>query len=568
MSRRACLAVASLALVLGGACDPPADGPRFRAAGATTPRDGGTLRFSIIAGVSSLDPTLASDELSYYVVHALFDTLVDFGPPGPHAFELVPRLAERWSISSDGRTYHFWLRPGAVYADGAPITAAHVKYSLERAMVTPGSLFGQYLADIVGARAILDQAARDAADQKPAPVEVPSCPGIVARDDHELTIELTQDNPAFLAILAMPFATPQRADHVRAAGDQLRRQPDASGPFVLARWDEGNIMVLTRNPRYYDPHRAHLDALELHENVARDSAFLLFERGELDTAEKLAAPDLIYVMREPAWQPSIHRLAGLNVFGSRMNVTQGAFRNRRVRQALNYALDKTHTARLLHGTSEPAHGVLPPGMLGRDPALMPYPHDVGRARSLLAEAGYSDDHPLRVDYVFPDDDETAMVAGSLQSDLAAAGVRVTLVPMAFETWQAAVGQRNGPAFSYTGWTADFADPMAFFEPCFHSRSITEQNANNNAFYANPALDEVLDAAHVERDPAARDALYRRAERIVYDDAPWIWDYHRVIIEVSQPYVRGYDLHPIWVRDFTSAWLDLGPDGRPLRAEGR
>ena len=143
------------------------------------------------------------------------------------------------------------------------------------------------------------------------------------------------------------------------------------------------------------------------------------ERGELDATGKLAAPDYLFVMAEPGWQPYVHRAVGLNAFGSRMNVRVKPFDDRRARQALNYALDKRHTARLLNATTVAAHGILPPGTFGRDPDLPPYPHDVARARALLAEAGYPDG--LDVEYVINNDDETHNVAVSLQSDLAAAG---------------------------------------------------------------------------------------------------------------------------------------------------
>src|SRR5204862_806334 len=144
-----------------------------------------------------------------------------------------------------------------------------------------------------------------------------------------------------------------------------------------------------------------------------------------------------------------------NAFGSRMNVTKKPFDDRRVRQALNYALDKGHTARLLNGTTVPSHGILPPGMLGRDPGLAPYPHDVARARALLAEAGYPGG--FDVEYITTGDEETQRVAGSLQSDLAEAGIRLRIVVMSWATWQTAIGQPDGPALSFTSWTADFPD---------------------------------------------------------------------------------------------------------------
>lgn len=534
----------TLAAVAATACSPVDRGPRFRPAGSATPRDGGTLRFASQAQVRTLDPTIAYDEQSYFVLRPMFDTLVDFSPD---ATAIVPRLAERWEVSPDGLVYTFVLRPGSAFRDGAPITAAHFKLALERALTTADSPFTHYLGDIAGASEVIAGKAK-------------ACAGITAAGQR-LVITLARSNPALLQILAMPFATPQRAEHIARAGDQLRRQPDATGPFELASWDEGNRIVLRRNPRYFDAERAHLDSIVMLENVPRDTQFQMFERGEIDTADKLAAPDYLFVMNDSAWQPYVHRSVLMNAFGSRMNVQVKPFDDRRVRQALNYALDKNHTARLLNGTTIPAHGILPPGMFGRDPALAPYPRDLARARALLAEAGYP--RGLDLEYVTYNDEETEKVAASLQSDLAEAGVRIRIVVMSWATFQTAITQRGGPAFSFASWIADFPDPTNFLDPKFHSRSIKPTASNNDSFYENPELDALLDAARVELDPAGRSAMYRRAERILYDDAPWIWDYHRLTIEVTQPYLRGYQPHPIWMRDYTSAWLDVGRDGTPV-----
>jgi len=527
-------------------CNPPDRDPKFRPAGAATPRRGGKLRFAVNDQVPTLDPTFGYDEVGYFMLHPLFDTLVDFSPTG---LEIVPRLAKRWEVSPDGLVYTFELRPDITFSDGAPITAAHVKYSLERALATKDSPFAGYLADIKGAHDVIEHRAT-------------ACAGILAPSDRQLVIRLAQPNPALLATLAMPFATPQRPEHVAAAGDQLSRQPDATGPFELTSWDEGQRIELRRNPHYFDPARAHLDAIVMFENIPSDTQFQMFERAEIDAAEKLAAPDYLFVMSEPAWRPYVHRSPAMNVYGSRMNVQVKPFDDRRVRQALNYALDKRHTQRLLNGTTQPAHGILPPGMFGRDPGLSPYPHDVAKARALLAEAGYPDG--FDVEYVTYNDEETEKVAESLQSDLAEAGVRVHITVMSFAAWQTAIGQPQGSAFSFMSWTADFPDPINFFDPLFHSRSIMPAKSTNNSFYKNPQLDRLLDDARQELDPDKRAELYRRAERILYDDSPWIWDYHRQWTEVTQPYVQGYEPHPIWRRDYTSAWLDLGPDGSPVR----
>jgi ABC-type transport system substrate-binding protein len=502
-------------------------GPRFRAAGNASPRDGGTLRFAAISQVRTLDPTIEYDDVSHTIVHALFDTLVDYEP---HGVGLVPRLAASWTRSPDGLVYTFTLR-AATFSDGTPIVAGDFQYSLERAQTTQDSPFQSFLADVKAVR---------------------------AASDRELVIELAAPNPAFIYVLTMPFTTPQRRAHVEATGDQLRRTPLGSGPYVLERWDEGQRLVLRKNPRYWDRTRAHLDAIELFENVPRDSQFMMFERGELDSAERLAPPDMLWLASQPAWQPYVHRVTLMTAYGSRMNVRVKPFDDKRVRQALNYALDKSHSIKLLGGAAIASHGLLIPGVVGRDEALPPYPHDPAKARALLAQAGYP--NGFAIDYAIMADEEAERLALSMQADLAAIGVRMRITRMSLATFGAAIGSASGPAFSKIGWLGDFPDPTSFLDPKFHSRAISDENSTNDTFYANPALDALLDSARGEPDPAKRAALYQQAERLLYDDAPWIWDYHQQMVEVAQPYVAGYAPHPVWLRDYTSAWLDVGPDG--------
>jgi peptide/nickel transport system substrate-binding protein len=119
-------------------------GPKFGRAGNTAPRDGGTLRHSTIYNLRTLDPAIAYDDVSTPMLHALFDTLVDYGPD----LALVPRLAERWTVSPDGLVYSFAIRPGVTFSDGSPLTAADCAYSLERVRKMTDSPFTTFLADV------------------------------------------------------------------------------------------------------------------------------------------------------------------------------------------------------------------------------------------------------------------------------------------------------------------------------------------------------------------------------------------------------------------------------------
>ena len=141
----------------------------------------------------------------------------------------------------------------------------------------------------------------------------------------------------------MPFATPQRARTSSAPAISCAASRSARAVRARAAGTKASASCSRKNPRYWDPARAHLDAIVLLENIPRDTQFLMFERGELDTAEQLAAPDYLWSSTQPAWQPYVHRADAMNAYGSRMNVRVKPFDDRRVRQALNYALDKAHT---------------------------------------------------------------------------------------------------------------------------------------------------------------------------------------------------------------------------------
>jgi ABC-type transport system substrate-binding protein len=532
------------ALVVLIACNPPDRGPKFVAAGNPKPIDGGTLRFASKDGIGKLDPTVEYEEVSSYAVHAIYETLIDYETAvrGNEAsgFKIVPRLASRWSISSDALEYHFWLRDGITFSDGTPVVAGDFVYSLERVLKEPTSPFVGYLTDIAGsAEVIAHQAAH--------------CSGITTPNDHEVVIRLAQRNMAFLEILTMSFATPQRREFVERVGDQIQSQTLGTGPFMLDDWQQGRRIVLKRNPRYWDASSIHLDRIEFLENVPRDTQFLMFESGELDSAERLTSPDYLWLIAQKDWAPYVQTRPVMNAYGSRMNVTVPPFNDRRVRQALNYAVDKDHELKLLNGTATVSHGILPPGVFGRDDTLAPYPHDPAKARALLAEAGFP--FGFEADYVIMNDGEAERLATSLQSDLAEVGVQLHVSITSFATYVTEIGNKTGAPFSKATWVADFPDPINFLDARFTVAMIHDEGTNNDSWYSNPELETLLAAARGEVDTDKREAMYHRAEKIVFDDAPWIWEYHQSMTEVIQPYVAGYSLHPIWFRDYSRAWLD-------------
>jgi peptide/nickel transport system substrate-binding protein len=196
-----------LAMLLGLACCTGDRGPQYRAAGNASPRNGGVLRYATPYNVSTLDPAIAYDEVSWPVLHALFDTLVDYtSSVDGNGLGLAPRLAERWTVSPNGLVYTFTLRRSLTFSDGSPVTASDFVYSLQRVRDMADSPFAAMLGEVER---------------------------ISAQGDRELVIELQRPNAAFIYLMAMPFSTPLSRAHVQRTGDALRSQPLGTGPFVL-----------------------------------------------------------------------------------------------------------------------------------------------------------------------------------------------------------------------------------------------------------------------------------------------------------------------------------------------
>ncbi len=527
-------------------------GPEFVPAGATEPQRGGVLVYSVVDGLRTLDPLIAYDEYTFGALHHMLDTLVGYEPAfGPdEGNELVPQLASSWEISDDARTYTFHLRHGVTYWDGSPMVAGDFVYALERCLTHESSPFAQFIMGIDGAKALSEGKATSLA-------------GARAVDDHTLVIELTEPDASFLYVLAMPFAAPQRREFIESLSkQQLRTTLLGTGPFKMKKWDEGTRLVLERNDRYWDPALPYLDGIVLYESIKRDTGFLKFQAGELMTVDRLSSADFIYVAEHPEWKKYLYNVPNMNVYGEKMNVTKPPFTDKRVRQALNYALNKDNQIKLMNGLGVPAHGILPPMMPGYDSTLQPYPHDPAKAKALLAEAGYPDG--FSITYTTLSDPRSEKLAQALQADLAKVGVKVDIELMTFPTYLDATARPDGLKFAYTAWFMDYPDPSNFIDVRFHTKMIAERDSNNDTFYSNPTLDRMLDAAKAEVDQDKRWAMYHEIERLLYDECPWIWNYHRNSVEMRQPYVMNYYPHPVWLRDYRYTWLDLGPNGKPVK----
>lgn len=456
----------------------------------------------------------------------VFTGLVSFNPQ----LELVPELAESWEISDDGTVYTFYLRQNARFHNGRPVTASDVVYSWERAAdpATESDYVITYLGDIVGVR------------EKHAG-EAEEISGLAVIDDHTLQVTLDAPKPYFLMKLTYGPALIVDQANVES-GPEWYRTPNGTGPYRLIRWDSFKLQLYERNADFYlGPPAIKYIAVQLYSGVG----IRLYETGEIDVTG--VGQYSIDRVRDPGDPLHADLLEGVSMCTTivRFDVNQPPFDDPLVRQAFTLAVDKqTYMDVVMQGTSIPAQGLYPPALPGYNPDLETLEFDPELARQRLAESSYGSAEELPP-IVFTDsgfggevDTRVAALAQMWQTNL---GVTIEVENLEPNTAYDKIYDGYHGQLFFSSWCADYPDPENFADALFHSGA--QQNLGN---YANPELDELLEAARVEGDVTERIGMYQQAEQMIVADAAALFLDHSLRFVLVKPYVKNYVLTPIGV----------------------
>lgn len=523
------------------------------------PARGGTITVASFVGLRSLDPAVAFDEGADPIQRLLFARLVRLSRDGRFEGE----LAESFETSADGRHLRFRLRSGARFHDGAPVTAADVKRSLERSLHKSTPCPAPSFYDrIEGFEPFHSGAAHELT-------------GIRIESDSVVRFDLSHPDATFLAVLTLPMAAPVCASGGSSYEPSFSSRPCGAGPFKLRQWDDHEGLTLDRHDGYAEPGRVWLDSVRWLLEVPLSTQRFRFERGDLDLLHDLSVADGAAFRRDPRWRGLGEWTVPRMTKGLFMNSRMAPFDRLEVRRAVAAAIDRDSLARLRGGCVVPADRVIPPGVLGHDPDFPGQRFDPALALDSMRRAGLPFDPatglggwPDTIDYVAPADSFDLQFAEVAQQQLARIGIRLRLKAMAWPAYLARISRAGQARIGAAGWTADFDDPGDFFEPLFASKSIQDEDSQNYAFYSNPELDALLERGRAELDPVRRKAIYRRAEEIIRDEAPWALAYGYRRYEVWQGYVRGYRPHPHAQLDVGFLWLDRRDSRGSARSPAR
>ncbi len=504
-------AVASLVWLLVG-CSAGAD------TGSSAP-----FTMARVKDAIGLDPSHVTDGISLDTTPEVMENLVTFKAG---SFDIGPALADRWISNPAGTRWTFYLRAGALFADGTPADAAAVKFNFDRWRLTTdpnrGNFDYSYYADIFGGFPGVIRAVKT-----PSPTTV--------------VLELAHPFGPFLRDIAMPSFAIGSPTAIKADARAFELKPVGSGPYSVVEWVRDDHITLTANPRYNGPlHKPAFKLVVIRDIPDQATSVLSIEKGDIamltdprsDDVKLLAQQRNIAIANQPS-----NNLAYLA-----LNVERKPFDKLLVRQAVAYAIDTTAIAKALYAPGTVVAGNwTPPGMLGENPKVKPYVRDVAKAKALLAAAGFPTGFATDLFYPTaprPYMPEPQRLAETLQAQLKDAGIAVTLQPFEFGVFLAKV--RNGEhPMCLIGWNGDNGDPDDFLYPLLDQDSAVKGTAQNYSFWRDPRFHSLMLAGQGTVDEAKRRQIYMQANAMIHAEVPAVPIVHTVVPLALSTAITGF-----------------------------
>jgi len=482
-----------------------------------TPKRGGTLSFGRQTGPTQLDPANSIVEGDVYTLDKIFEPLYITNPAG----QLVPWLAQGHTVSTDGKTWTFALRPGVKFSDGKPVTADDVVFSIQRAA-----------GDANGPLSFLDFAISS----------------LKADGTSSVVATLSQPWAPFLSDISVFANAIMPKDFGGQSASAFFASPVGTGPFTLKSFVKGGNVSLVRNPNYWQAGKPYLNAVDFVYISDDNQRVLQLKSGQVQVisavpptqVSALKADSSVVLEQFPSWAVDL-------LF---FNEKVPQFADRNVRRAINYALNIPAIAQATtYGTAKPGGSFFPPSLQYYQdvPALS---YNLSAAKAELAKSKYPHGFSFAL-LVSSGNSQYVAAATIIQQQLKPLGITVTLNQLDDAAFHTAFEAFNYQAM-INGATNDISDPdeMASFQ-------VDVKDGGSHSFwtyYDNPSAIALVHQAETEFVDAKRAALYGQIQAIVAQDAPYIALDYPPNIYAWSPQLHGFAVNPGGAYRLEDVWL--------------
>ncbi len=486
---------------------------------------GGNIVVAVASNFTTLDPYDANDSLSQSVAKSFYQGLFGFDKD----LKIKNVLAEGYQVSPDGLTYTIKLHQGITFQDGTPFDANAVKINLDRAS-NPDNHLKRYNL-------------------------FTSIDHTVVKDPSTVAVVLKQPFSAFINTLAHPAAVMISPTALKKYGKEIGFHPVGTGPYQFVSWNQTDFMRVKKWPGYWHKGYPKLDSITWRPVVDNNTRAAMLQTGEATFAfpipfEQTSRLEGNSSLKVESWPSNMQRYISLNV-------TQKPFDNPKVREALNYAINREALVKVAFaGFAVPAKGIVPPSIAFAESYPAPR-YNPEKARQLLKEAGYPDGFTTTL-WSSHNHSTAQKVLQFTQQQLAQVGIKAQVTAMDAGQRAAEVegkGQKeSGVRMFYTGWTASTGEANWALTPLFATASWPPA-IFNTAFYSNPAVDKDLADALKTTDNARKTALYKDAQDKIWHDQPWIPLLTEKLVSARNAKLSGFYVMPDTLFDFEQASLN-------------
>lgn len=470
------------------------------------------IKFGVNRGAENLDPVTQDANPDIWAFMQIYQQLVRVNIKGD-GFD--PDLAERWTVSPDGKTWTFFLRKDAHFSMGDPVKASDVVWSLKRAR-----------------------------DKKDGPWQWALEPvqDIVAKDDATVLISLKEPWAPFLADVSL-FSNSVLSEKVfkGASQDQISNKPVGSGPYALVEWKKGEELVMRANTHYHEKGLPKTPELHLRYIPDDNTRIIAVQSGEVDGIDYPPFSRVAELKQDSRLVVQLNPSTAVSHLS--VNVREAPLNNVKVRQALAYATDRAAMAKAVcFGACTPATTFLPMTTPYFNTSAKGYTTDYGKAIALLKESGVK--LPVNLKLLYRTNDavhQTTAVA--LKSMWQKVGVILDLEPLD----RAAATQRyrsNQFQVYITGWTNDIPDPSQLGA---YELGFTESQSYHSG-YQSKEMDDLLARGLREMNSGKRREIYYKVQDLALRDSPLIWLYYSPYTIALSKKMQGF------VQMATGPWL--------------